>query len=51
MYYAKWNTGRNIMRFTGIPVPVAIVIGRHYEPNPATYGASPNSMPITVTRG
>jgi hypothetical protein len=42
MYYAKWNTGRNIMRFAGIPVPVVTIIGRHYEPNPATYGATPN---------
>ena len=42
LYYAKWNTGRNIMRVAAIPVPVITAIGRHYEPNPATYGASPN---------
>jgi hypothetical protein len=42
MYYAKWNTGRNIMRFAAIPVPVVTVVGRHYEPNPATYGVTPN---------
>jgi hypothetical protein len=42
LYYAKWNTGRNIMRAAAIPVPVATIVGRHYEPNPATYGASPN---------
>ncbi|GAB3870250.1 hypothetical protein GCM10028824_18660 [Hymenobacter segetis] len=42
MYYAKWNTGRNIMRFAAIPVPVVSLVGRHYEPNPATYGVTPN---------
>jgi hypothetical protein len=42
LYYAKWNTGRNIMRFAAIPVPIVAIAGRHYEPNPATYGASPN---------
>ncbi|MDO7846616.1 hypothetical protein Q5H92_09630 [Hymenobacter sp. M29] len=42
MYYAKWNSGRKIMRFAAIPVPVVTLVGRHYEPNPATYGASPN---------
>ncbi|MCC3153896.1 hypothetical protein Q3A66_13290 [Hymenobacter sp. BT770] len=42
LYYAKWKTGRNIMRFAAIPVPVITAVGRQYEPNPATYGASPN---------
>ena len=42
MYYAKWNTGRNIMRFAAIPVPIVTIVGRHYEPNPATYGVTPN---------
>lgn len=42
LYYAKWKTGRSIMRFAAIPVPVITAVGRHYEPNPATYGASPN---------
>jgi hypothetical protein len=42
MYYAKWRNGLKIMRFAAIPVPVVTVIGRHYEPNPATYGVTPN---------
>lgn len=42
LYYAKWKTGLKIMRYAGYPVPVVGVLGRHYEPNPATYGASPN---------
>lgn len=42
MYYAKWRTGLRIMRCAAIPVPVATAVGRHYEPNPATYGITPN---------
>ena len=42
MYYAKWRSGLNIMRFAAVPVPVATIVGRHYEPNPATYGVTPN---------
>lgn len=42
LYYGKWNTGRHIMQFAGAPVPLVAVLGRHYEPDPRTYGAAPN---------
>jgi hypothetical protein len=42
LYYSKWNTGRNIMRFAGAPVPVITAVGRHYEPDPRTYGVAPD---------
>lgn len=42
LYYSKWNIGRNIMRFAGAPVPVIAAVGRHYEPDPRTYGVTPN---------
>ncbi|WP_152559977.1 hypothetical protein [Hymenobacter sp. IS2118] len=42
LYYARWKTGLTIMKYAGYPVPVATALGRHYEPNPRTYGASPN---------
>ena len=42
LYYAKWKTGLKIMRYAGYPVPVATALGRHYEPDPRTYGVAPN---------
>ncbi|OGX83852.1 hypothetical protein BEN48_03565 [Hymenobacter glacialis] len=42
LYYARWNTGLKIMKYAGYPVPVATALGRHYEPDPRTYGAAPN---------
>ena len=42
LFYAKWGMGKKIMHYAGVPVPVASVLGKHYNPDPATYGAAPN---------
>ena len=42
LFYAKWGSGRKIMQFAGAPVPVITALGKHYNPDPATYGVAPN---------
>ncbi|RPD46989.1 hypothetical protein DNI29_12580 [Hymenobacter sediminis] len=42
LYYAKWKTGLRIMQFSGAPVPIVSVLGKHYNPDPRTGGVAPN---------
>lgn len=42
LYYAKWNTGRNIAQFAGAPGSLAVALGRHYDTYPNSYGTVPD---------
>ncbi|MFD2718285.1 hypothetical protein ACFST9_06135 [Hymenobacter monticola] len=42
LFYAKWKTGKKIMQYAGVPVPVVSVVGKHYNPDPRTYNVAPN---------